>query len=60
MHFKETQYGFEWGGVSIERWMSDEKKGWVYFGLKTGKETLEFKVFHLIKMEMLMLIAKTQ
>lgn len=37
MHYKETEYGFEWGAATIERFFSDEKKGWVTLGLKTKK-----------------------
>lgn len=37
MHFKETQYGFEWGNAKITRLFSDEKKGWVIFGLESDK-----------------------
>ncbi len=39
MHFKETQYGFEYGAATIERCISDEKKGWVVLLLKTPKST---------------------
>lgn len=41
MHFKDIQYGFEWGAVKVERNMSDDKKGWVQFSIKTPKHTLE-------------------
>lgn len=37
MHFKEIQYGFEYGAAKIERCMSDEKKGWVVLLLTTPK-----------------------
>lgn len=36
-HFKNTQYGFEWGAAVIERGFSDEKKGWITLLLKTPK-----------------------
>lgn len=37
MEGNNTQYGFEWGPVSIERAASDEKKGWVVLLVKTAK-----------------------
>ncbi len=37
VHFKETQYGFEYGDVEITRVCSDGEKGWVLLGLKTSK-----------------------
>ena len=37
LHFKETQYGFEWGGAKIERGVSDEKYGWITLTLTTRK-----------------------
>ena len=41
MHFENTQYGFEWGAIKIERDMSDNKKGWVQFCIQTPKHTRE-------------------
>lgn len=32
-----TQYGFDWGPVSVERAASDEKKGWAALLVKTAK-----------------------
>ena len=37
MHYKETQYGFEYGDAKISRFSSDEKKGWITLGLQTSK-----------------------
>jgi len=37
MNYKETQYGFEYGAVTIERLCSDEKKGWVILSIRTPK-----------------------
>ena len=37
MYLKDTQYGFEWGAVKIERGFSDEKEGWVALSLITPK-----------------------
>ena len=44
MHYAVTTYGFEFGNAEVERHCSDEKKGWVLIGLKTGKETLQIYV----------------
>lgn len=35
MHYKETPYGFEYGAVTIEREISDEKQGWVQIGVRS-------------------------
>lgn len=43
-HYETTQYGFNWGPVEIERHCSDKKKGWVIFGVKTKKKTLQVYV----------------
>jgi hypothetical protein len=43
-HHAETKYGFEFGNAKIERLCSDEKKGWVVLGLRTGKEILDIYV----------------
>jgi len=37
MHYKETQFGFEWGNAKISRFFNDDKKGWVTIGLETSK-----------------------
>ena len=37
LHYKETQYGFEYGPVKVDRMFSDEKKGWVTLGIATKK-----------------------
>ena len=37
MHYKETQYGFEYGAAKVNRLFSDEKKGWVTLGITTDK-----------------------
>ena len=36
-HYKETQYGFEYGSAKVSRLFSDEKKGWVTIGVTTPK-----------------------
>lgn len=37
MHYKETKYGFEWGGATFQRLASDDKKGWVIASIETRK-----------------------
>jgi len=44
MHFKETTYGFNWGSAKIERFFSDEKRGWVTIGISTPKHELQIYV----------------
>lgn len=41
VHYRETQYGFEWGAARIERLFKDDKKGWVTFGILTAKESIQ-------------------
>lgn len=45
MHYKETDYGFEWGSAKIERNCSDSKKGWVVMNLKTQKHTEGMQIY---------------
>ena len=42
--FKELKYGFKYGDATIERHISDEKKGWVVLGLETSKHRLQIYV----------------
>ncbi len=44
MHYKQTDYGFEWGSAKIERLCMDEKKGWVYLRVKTPKGNVELYI----------------
>lgn len=37
IHYKETKYGFEFGNATIQRLMSDDKKGWVTIGIGSSK-----------------------
>lgn len=37
LHYKETQYGFEYGDAKVTRMFSDEKKGWVTIGIESSK-----------------------
>lgn len=41
---KELKYGFKYGDATIERHISDEKKGWVVLGLETTKQKLQIYV----------------
>lgn len=45
MRLEHTQYGFDWGPVQIERWCSDEKKGWVVMGIKTPKYKTGLQIY---------------
>ena len=42
--YEETNYGFKYGSATIERHISDEKKGWVIIGVTTPKITLQVYV----------------
>ena len=37
VHFENTQYGFIYGGATVERLCSDVDKGWVVMSLVTKK-----------------------
>lgn len=37
IHYKPTQYGFEYGSAKIERLFSDEKRGYVTISVETPK-----------------------
>lgn len=37
MNYTEIPFGFTFGPVQVERWISDEKKGWVVIGLITAR-----------------------
>lgn len=41
----ENQYGFSWGPVTVERHISDEKKGWVVLGIKSNKHKEELQIY---------------
>ena len=45
MHYAETEYGFEWGAVKVERIFSDDKKGWVTLGLTTPKHPYGIQIY---------------
>jgi hypothetical protein len=44
IHFREIDYGFEYGAASVERWFSDWKKGSVTIGFKTRKGEMQIGV----------------
>lgn len=45
MLIEDTQYGFKYGSVTVERACSDEAKGWVYLIIKTKKPTMGIQVY---------------
>lgn len=44
MHYRETQYGFEYGNAKVTRLFSDEKKEWVTIGIDTDKQYIQVYV----------------
>ena len=44
MHFKEIDYGFEYGSAVVTRFHSDEKKGWVIVEVKTPRGHIQVYV----------------
>jgi hypothetical protein len=44
INYKETPYGFVWGAADVQRYFSDEKKGWITLGLKTQKGNIQIYV----------------
>ena len=44
VHYKENEYGFEYGAMKVERLMSDDKKGWVILGVSSTKSKLQIYV----------------
>ena len=44
-HYKLTQYGFEWGGVTVSRICSDKKAGWVYLSVKGKRQNQEVEIY---------------
>jgi hypothetical protein len=45
MHYKETEYGFEWGAENVIRHCSDEKEGWVILGIETPKHKKGVEIY---------------
>ena len=44
VHYKETEYGFEYGDMKVERLTSDDEKGWVVLGVSSTKSNLQIYV----------------
>lgn len=40
-----TKYGFKFGGCTVERMCSDTKKGWVYIGVNSLKESESIRIY---------------
>ena len=45
IHFKKTQYGFEWGNAKITRVCEDKKKGWVILTIETKKYPIGIEIY---------------
>ena len=41
MQIQRTPHGFDWSCAKIECLASDEKKGWIYLGVTTPKDSIE-------------------
>ena len=41
MQIQRTPHGFDWPCAKIECLASDEKKGWIYLGVTTPKDSIE-------------------
>jgi hypothetical protein len=44
IEYKETNYGFQYGAAEIARLFSDDKRGWVVFGIDTPKTSIQVYV----------------
>ena len=40
MQIQRTPHGFDWSCAKIECLASDEKKGWVYLGVTTPRDSI--------------------
>ena len=45
IHFKKTQYGFEWGNAKIKRVCDDSKRGWVILTVETNKYPTGIEIY---------------
>ena len=45
IHYKETEYGFEYGSAEVTRMFSDAKKGWVTLGIQTPKHKNPIQIY---------------
>ena len=41
MQIQRTHHGFDWSCAKIECLASDEKKGWIYLGVTTPRDSIE-------------------
>ena len=44
MQIQRTPHGFDWSFAKIECLASDEKKGWVYLGVTTLRDSIEIYI----------------
>jgi hypothetical protein len=51
IRFKPTDFGFEWGAVTVTRCISDDTKGFVAMSVKTAKTELQVYVTKTGKMK---------
>ncbi len=43
-HYRETEYGFEYGAAKVTRMCSDVKKGWIVLRIETPRQDLQVYV----------------
>lgn len=43
--YQETTFGFVWGAARVERFFSDDVKGWVTLGLTTKKHPNGIQIY---------------
>ena len=43
-NIRRTSFGFDWSCAKIECLASDEKKGWVYLGVTTPRDSIEIYI----------------
>ena len=44
MQIQRTPHGFDWSCAKTECLSSDEKKGWIYLGVATPKDSIEIYI----------------
>jgi hypothetical protein len=44
IHYREAEYGFEYGSAKVTRTSSDNKKGWVVISVDTPKQSIQVYV----------------
>ena len=45
IHFKEIDYGFEWGAANLTRGFSEDKKGWITLILTTKQHPNGIQIY---------------